>query len=295
MEYYEQKFGNEEATVTSGMVDSEGHPEEKAKDLLIVAPVLQDNVKLPPISTCSALASPSAAFKAEASAEMNAETQRRPWHQVDVASATMNNIHTQRQFYSPASPRTYEVPNLPPLPLDARGELHGDELKVKGQHPSALPSSRSPAVTVAPAGPEAVPFRSATGAPLSPLAPRIPGGPSLSGLVENQLVEARAASSRTSRASQDSLTPSASAAKDLAALHSRLSIDGLLSGSPAESMAPEQTPAVPPPAPLKPPKPPAVFGTSGKATGIGALLGELDARREHKSGIDDPRLVAPIC
>merc|ERR1712232_958595 len=104
----------------------------------------------------------------------------------------------------------------------------------------------------------------------------------------------------------ESPAPFASTAKDLAALHSKLSIDGLLFDSSAESLATKPSNPAPPPAPVKRPKPPAVFGTSGKTSGIGALLGELDARHDHKpAGIrsircggaclneEDPRLIAP--
>lgn len=165
-------------------------------------------------------------------------------------------------------------------------------------------------------------LRPAMGAPLSPLGAstslRAQAGASAgTGLSEAVLCRAKEVQSAIAYAAA---TPVAT--KKLTALHARIGIDGLLpklehSGEGGQTViqTTEQTPAseiadvcgtevasapLPPaaaPAPQPPsgpspaaqsfnrrqPPPPACFGGAGKASSIGSLLGEIDARREMES------------
>merc|ERR1712224_52772 len=118
------------------------------------------------------------------------------------------------------------------------------------------------------------PFRSATGAPLSPLQPRVASS------LGQQAAEVRSASTYASRASRDSPTPQWHP-QFSATLHTKLAIDGLLPDAPAPQPPAAQTSKPQPPsAPSEQQRRPSLFSTLGKSSGIGALLGELDVRRE---------------
>jgi len=311
MQYYQQKFvappevvqapssALESAMLASRSTSDAPYPEDSYKDVK----------RLPPISQAPPLASPQVGSVEIEADDLAATMQRRPWHAIDGTGIGDEIAWTQRQFYQPTSPRVLEAKvneaaSLPPVTGEQCANP-GRSCKVASRRPPAVPSMQEP-----------IPFRLATGAPLSPLAPRHPGS------LEHQAIEARKASTQPARASQTSPTPSISAAKSIAALHTRLSIDGLLpsvatpepleAAEPPAVDAPEAKRAALPQASIQRSKPhgmAALFGASGKASGIGALLGELDTCRDMEtvtppanrcgdmriSGEDQRQLAAPMC
>jgi hypothetical protein len=216
------------------------------------SPCAKDCIKLPSISsTATPTSSAAGALEATSVGPEERETQRQPWRQQH--SSEEFGVLTQRRFFAPSSPRNLEA-NLPPI------------------SPGSSSSSRSAKLSSSSSKP---PPRSATGAPLSPL-----------GTGTDAKWAPQDSNKRPS-------IPSAAAAKDLTALHSRLGISGLLASPTPPPTSPDTeskdsappTAAAPTPGQVPGQNLPQAFeiGAAAKGSSIGALLGELDSRRELES------------